>query len=135
MRRKSMRSAPSRFDAIVVDLDGTIIDCAARHYAWYADISNRFRLPCLDASSYWAMKRRKASWSEIASKAGGKVHLEYFEREFLASIEDPAYLRLDTLYDGASSALSRLRDMTSSLILATMRRHTAPLEHQLNQLG
>ncbi len=130
-----MQSAPSLFDAIVVDLDGTIIDCSVRHYACYADIAKRLGLRCLDADRYREMKRARASWSAMLAEADGKGDPEQFDREFLASIEDPAYLRLDTLYAGAAVALTRLREMTSSLILATMRRHATRLRHQLAQLG
>ena len=130
-----MQSAPSVFDAIIVDLDGTIIDCSARHYACYAEIANRLGLRCLHANRYWAMKRARASWSAILAETDDKGDPEQFDREFSASIEDPAYLRLDTLCVGASVALTRLREMTSSLLLATMRREAMRLQEQLAQIG
>jgi len=123
------------FDAIIVDLDGTVVDCAARHYACYVDVSKRLGIACLDANTYWTMKRRRVPWSKIASEAGVKADSERLEHEFVASIEDPAYLKLDTVYSGASSALASLRQITSVVILTTMRRQAIRLERQLADLG
>jgi phosphoglycolate phosphatase-like HAD superfamily hydrolase len=122
-------------DALVLDLDGTIVDCAARHHACYADLARELGMQALDARTYWTMKRARAPWRAILAAAGGSADPVRFSERFVECIELPRYLALDRLYPGALEALGRLRAIAASVTLVTMRRDARQLEMELARLG
>jgi len=123
------------FDAIVVDLDGTLVDCAARHYACYLSACAELGAPHLPAQAYWQMKRRHAPWPDIFSEAGAQMDPARAEKAFLALIEAPEYLQLDTLYGDSLRALTELKKKASRLVLVTMRRRRDGMMRQLADLN
>jgi phosphoglycolate phosphatase-like HAD superfamily hydrolase len=122
------------FDMLVIDLDGTIVDCAARHHACYADLARERGLLALDAQTYWNMKRARAPWGSILAATGGVDPAGFAER-FVERIELPRYLALDRLYPGALEALGHLRAIAESVMLVTMRRDVRQLELELARFG
>ncbi|MFZ1909204.1 MAG: HAD family hydrolase [Burkholderiales bacterium] len=122
-------------DTLVIDLDGTIVDCAARHHACYADLAREHGLRALDAQTYWNMKRARAPWSSILAATGGGADQAGFADRFVERIELPRYLTLDRLYPGALEALGQLRTIAESVMLVTMRRDLRQLELELARLG
>lgn len=130
-----MRSASPMFDAVVVDLDGTIIDCFKRHYACYAEIAHEVGLKALDASTYRDMKREHSSWNAIFGAAAVTAEARGFETRFQQKIEEPRFLELDRMFEGSEEALLHIRKFASAVLLVTMRRRPEALQRQLEQLG
>jgi phosphoglycolate phosphatase len=122
-------------DALVIDLDGTIVDCSARHYACYADLARDLGLQVLGPQAYWSLKRARAPWAEILSSRGSDTDPTRFAERFAERIELPRYLALDRLYPGALDALRAMRAMTRLLLLVTMRRNQRQLAIELDRLG
>jgi phosphoglycolate phosphatase len=122
-------------DALVLDLDGTIVDCAARHHACYADLAREYGFRALDARTYWNMKRARAPWASILAVTGGEEHADLFVKLFVNRVELPRYLALDRPYPGTLDALGLLRNLATRLHLATMRSEIPGLHVQLVRLG
>lgn len=122
-------------DALVIDLDGTIVDCAARHHACYADLARERGALILNPRDYWALKRARTPWRAMLAAANSTVDPAEFSERFVERIELPCYLALDRLYAGAFEALGRLRAIADSVMLVTMRRDIRQLELELARLG
>jgi phosphoglycolate phosphatase-like HAD superfamily hydrolase len=120
-------------DAILVDLDGTIVDCRERHYACYADLARESGIPAMALDDYWSMKRARRPWSAILGLSAIRTDDRAFAARFIDLVESPKYLALDRPYPSASSALARLRGMSGRLLLVTMRRSLEGVESQLRQ--
>jgi len=122
-------------DAVVIDLDGTIVDCAPRHYACYADLAREHRIATLDAQTYWNMKRARAPWASILDVDAAGLQPDHFADRFAERIELPRYLALDRMYPDAGAALRRIRAVAHAIFLVTMRRDADRLRRQLARLG
>jgi phosphoglycolate phosphatase-like HAD superfamily hydrolase len=120
-------------DAILVDLDGTIVDCRERHYACYADLTREFGGSTLTPDDYWDMKRARRQWGAILVSSALQMDDRAFAARFVDLIESPKYLALDRPYSSAPSALARLRRLSDCLLLVTMRRSFEGVESQLRQ--
>jgi phosphoglycolate phosphatase-like HAD superfamily hydrolase len=122
-------------ETLVFDLDGTIVDCSARHYACYADLAQEAGCRALGPQAYWSMKRLRRSWSDILRASGAPIDASRFSAAFIERIERPHYLALDRLFPDANDAMQRLGSFAKKKILATMRRSQQALPKQLERLA
>jgi len=120
---------------LVLDLDGTLVDASARNHAVYSAVCRGLGGQPLALGEYWALKRSRAGWDDILVRSGLAPEVRNrFVDEFIARIEDPGVLTLDTVFPGTKPALDDL-SATYRLVLATLRRHRALLDEQLRTLG
>ena len=117
---------------LLFDLDGTIIDCRARHYTLYARIIGEQGGTPLAGGEYWRRRRAGKSTMDVLS-ATPEVDVERFTRAWFGRIESPAALALDAPFDGAVRILESVR-AEHQVILVTLRRDRRALLHQLDSL-
>lgn len=117
-----------RSRAVVLDLDGTLIDVSQRHHAVYRDVLDELGEPAIPFERYWALKRADTPWAEIL---GNGLEKEFLAR-FRERIEQPSYLALDRLFPFTRPALDALA--AHELYLLTLRRSPEALQDQLDRL-
>lgn len=119
---------------IIFDLDGTLIDTQDRHYLVYKTIINELGGTPLPKSKHWQLKRNKASTSQLLTlnRVNPRLSGDYNKR-FLELIEQPEYLKFDSLIPGVGSCLHVL-SQKYRLSLVTLRRHAISTHHQLHLL-
>jgi phosphoglycolate phosphatase-like HAD superfamily hydrolase len=120
---------------VVLDLDGPILECKARHYACYRDVCGRHGLNPLTPDEYWKRKRRRADSKDIFRASGATGDEELLLRSWIERVEEQTYLALDTLQPGAHETLAFWAANGARLLLATLRRNPDGLQEQLDSLG
>lgn len=115
---------------LYLDLDGTLIDVRHRHQAAYAAAARAVGVEPLAERAAWTRRRAGASAADLIDPA----LRERFRREWLARIETPDLLRMDTPLPGVIVALAELR-RSHSLVLVSLRHDRDALERQLGWLG
>jgi len=119
---------------IFCDLDGTLIDVAPRHYRVYSETVRELQGNPIDQKTYWDLKRHKSKWSEILPMSQLSPDLENaFLGRFIRKIEDPEYLKMDTLFPGAIESIEKLRTR-GECYLVTLRRNRTNLLEELDRL-
>lgn len=121
---------------LFMDLDGTMLDVTARHYAVYVEVlamPDLRGLP-IPEKEYWSHRRRNKPWQELLemSRLFPTKHKLFAER-FDARLESPEMLALDVLRTGVETTLGKLYTKTP-IILVTQRRERDALEQQLAAL-
>src|SRR2546421_11716577 len=118
---------------LFLDLDGTILDDHARHYATYVEVlgmADLRGLP-LPQKEYWGMRVENEPIDDILRKSRlFPTKFKTFAERFDARIETPEMLALDVVRPGTETALGKLYTKTP-LILVTQRRDRTNLETQL----
>ena len=118
---------------LVFDLDGTLIDSRLRLYTLY-----RRLVPAttLDFEHYWDLKRAKVPHSLLLRKheGCGDEQVVQFEAEWMALIETPELLALDSKFPGMPQTLKRLAQQ-ATLHVCTARQMREPVLDQLERLG
>lgn len=120
---------------IIFDLDGTLIDTKERHYLVYKTIIHELNGTPLPKHKYWQLKRSKTSTTQLLTlnRVNPRLSDDYNKR-FLELIEQPEYLKLDSLIPGVSSRLHIL-SQKYRLSLVTLRRHPGYTLSQLHSLN
>jgi len=118
---------------LLFDLDGTLLDVRARHYAVYATLVKELRAEPHTESIFWRRRRAGASAAQLLPELPPGAS-EQFTRRWLEEIESPRNLRLDVPYGGAIRALRRLAER-HRLVLITLRRDPEALDRQLEETG
>ena len=122
-------------ETLIFDLDGTLVDCSARHYACYADLAQEAGCRALGPEAYWNMKRLRQPWSDILRASEALIDASSFSAAFVERIEWPDYLALDRLFPDANDAMQRLSSFAKKKVLATMRRSPQALAKELERLA
>jgi phosphoglycolate phosphatase len=121
---------------LFMDLDGTILDVKARHYATYVEILSMqdIRGQPLPEKEYWGLRREQKPIDEILrmSRLFPPKFKTFMER-FDARIETPEMLALDAIRTGTETALGKLYTKTP-IILVTQRKDSENLTSQLASL-
>ncbi|MCK6552398.1 HAD hydrolase-like protein [Myxococcota bacterium] len=121
---------------LFIDLDGTILDVTARHYAVYVEAlaSPELRGQPLPEKEYWALRRDGKPWEELVKLSRlFPTKVKAFGERFDERIESPEMLALDTVRTGVETALGKLYTKTP-IILVTQRKDDVNLENQLAAL-
>ena len=122
------------YDYIFLDLDGPILEGKNRHYQCYKDIINMFGGDILDIDTYWDMKISKITRDIVLEKSNFNASYNEFFEEWMKKIEDEKYLKLDTLKPKVLETLKTWKDLTSNIVLVTMRQNRDFLIQQLKEL-
>lgn len=109
---------------IFLDLDGPILECSDRHYAVYAQVCSEAGLEPLPPQTYWEQKRQRV-----------RVLHPPLLAKWIERVEQPQYLKLDTIQPHAAAVLARWAARGDTLRLVTLRRHQEHLREQLEDLG
>jgi len=120
---------------IVLDLDGTLLDISARHYAVYSLITQAVQIQPLSFTAYWQRRRRGSSNLEVLSESGLRnEYRKLAESIWLKYIESLEMLRLDEMFPGVLAWLQAWDDMVE-FALVTLRSDAGALGAQLKWLG
>lgn len=120
---------------IFIDLDGTLVDIAPRHYRVYRSCVDAFSGNALDFDEYWKMKREDQSWGTLLERSSLPKSIEpQFLQRFISRIEVFEELARDALFDFSTSALEKISDR-NTLYLLSLRRNTEALHRQVDALG
>jgi phosphoglycolate phosphatase len=118
---------------VVFDLDGTLIDCRARHYACYWDILAEMDIRPLAAEEYWLRRMAGEGTFDVVSKLSDEESRS-FRITWMSRIERRDYLAPDRPFAGAAPALAEL-SRHHHLVLLTLRRDAEALAWQLERTG
>lgn len=119
---------------VILDLDGTILDGKARHYACYMNIVEGHGYTPVDIERYWEMKRARIDLRQLLAASDAQYIHGIYKQAWLDLIEQPAFLGLDRLQPGAVDKLRSWHELGVHLILATCRQHPTRLYEQLYEL-
>jgi phosphoglycolate phosphatase-like HAD superfamily hydrolase len=121
---------------LFIDLDGTILDVTARHYATYLEVLSMadMRGAPIPQKEYWGLRREAKPLEELLKMSRlFPTKLKTFMERFEQRIETPEMLALDTVRTGTETALGKLYTKTP-IILITQRKDPGNLESQLASL-
>lgn len=124
-----------KFNTIIFDLDGPLLDGKMRHYQCYADILTELNYMPMPCDQYWDMKRNRINRREQLAFSSAETCYDEFLKRWLAKIEERYYLRLDRLQSNVITILENLKLANKQMILATMRKNKSHLFEQLANLG
>lgn len=120
--------------SIIFDLDGTLIEISNRYYHVYKKIVDQLGGNPLSKNIYWAMRRRNEKLENILYKSGiSSTYTQDFLDMFIAQIEDPKNLSLDTVFEGTYSVLDSIRKK-HDIYLLTLRHSKKAVLEQLEYL-
>ena len=120
---------------VVLDLDGTLLCSAFRHYTVYCLIIRRLGLEALPYTIYWQGRRKGLSNLEMLFYTG----LQAADRQWVQAlwhqhIESVEMLRLDELFPGVIEWL-QTKQVEVRFVLVTLRSKAYALKAQLAWLG
>jgi phosphoglycolate phosphatase len=120
---------------VFFDLDGTLLDVSERNYQVYSELVKTFGGIALDKATYWDLKRKKTKWPALLplSKLSPNIQQEFLD-SFIPKIEDPKYLKLDTLFPDARTTLETVSAQHECRLIS-LRRNEANLLAQLDRLS
>ena len=122
---------------LFLDLDGTLLDDTARHYATYSEIlaAPDMRGVPIPDKEHWGLRREGKPVEEILRKSRlFPTKFKEFGQRFEERLETPEMLSLDKVRVGVETALGKLYTKTP-IVLVTQRRDGPELENQLARLG
>ena len=120
---------------VFIDLDGTLIDVSSRHYKVYSELALDFGGEALPKDSYWALKRHMVAWPELLQKSqlSADIVPEFLDA-FISKIENPDYLKMDTLFPSALATLQAMAKQ-NQCYLVSLRRNHQNLIQEIYSLG
>lgn len=119
-------------EAIVFDLDNTLLDTLPRHYQVYCEIVKRRGAPPLSYGVYVAMRANNDLGNSVLID---RVHgfQENVDKEWLEAIESTEMLRLDQCIIDRNLLVRIAEDYI--IILLSLRSNLENAQRQLTQLG
>lgn len=118
---------------LLFDLDGTLLDVRARHYAVYSGLLKELGVPPLPEPIYWRRRRAGRSSAALLPNLAASSEDE-FRRGWLDRIEQREMLSLDRLHAGVTRTLEAL-GRVHRLVLITLRHDAGALAWQLETAG
>ncbi|GIV35622.1 MAG: hypothetical protein KatS3mg032_0001 [Cyclobacteriaceae bacterium] len=117
---------------VVLDLDGTLLDCRKRLYTVFSELTGGLNLT---EEQYWELKRNKNDHRKILSVLGtwSNQQITEFEHSWLSRIEEKEYLTLDRTFEGVEPFLQRLHQQFY-VVLLTSRQLAENVIWQLKYL-
>lgn len=116
---------------LIFDLDGTLLDCRARHYAVYADLLLEMGYEPLSEADYWDHRRAGKGTFDVTAKMPDD-EARAFRITWLNRIERRDYLAIDRPFGGVAPTLMELA-RRNHLVLVTLRRDPEALAWQLEK--
>jgi phosphoglycolate phosphatase-like HAD superfamily hydrolase len=116
---------------LIFDLDGTLVDCRARHCAVYSDALAEMGFQPLDEDAYWNQRRSGKGTFDIITNLPEDA-ARSFRLTWLNRIERRDYLAMDRPFAGVAPALAEL-SRRHHLVLLTLRRDPEALAWQLDK--
>lgn len=123
-----------KYNNIIIDLDGTILDDKYRQYNCYKDILMTHDSLPRTIDEFWNMKRKKMSWHDILKDTIYQNNEKLFLEEWTVKIESNDYLRYSVLKRDAKVVLAYFNKISDCTILATSRRNKNTFFHQIASL-
>jgi phosphoglycolate phosphatase len=124
---------PSRI--VILDLDGTLLDTSARHYAVYLECAQDNDMVPLNLDAYWQLRRQGQSNLDVLLNSGLSASAAGKARHIWESrIEAQELLKTDRLFPGIFDWLKFWSAMFR-FVLVTLRARQDNLEMQLRWLG
>jgi len=117
---------------IFFDLDGTLIDSRQRLYQLFQYLVPQSRLTFDD---YWNLKRNKINHESILKEYFEITEFAYFEKNWLALIEEERYLDIDQPFEGVTQYLSDLKEKEISIYVSTARQSKQGVLYQFQRFG
>lgn len=124
-----------RYDIVIFDLDGTILDDRRRHYECYKDIVDEYGGESVEFDEYWRMKRNKVSRQDLLLRTEFKGSDKQFLDSWVTRIEDKKYLKYQQLKPGVCEVLDYIKKEKRTIILMTMRKKDDNLYEQISEMG
>lgn len=116
---------------IYIDLDGTILDTAARYHALHVQLMRELGRLALAHPAYWTAKRSGMPEHLVGVECGlDALQSREYARRWTSRIEDMRLLGLDRPLPGALHALRRLQSRYR-LVLVTLRQSQTHVHTQL----
>lgn len=120
---------------IYLDLDGTILDVAARyHHVHLETVRALGAESTIGLDAFWSQKRSGLSNARILADEKLAIAPADYAAAFLARIETDEAQALDTVLPGAMDALAALAG-AHTLVIVTLRREREPLLRSLAHLA
>lgn len=124
-----------KFNTVIFDLDGPLLDGKLRHYQCYADALRQLNYQPLPIEQYWDLKRDKTPLIEQLQIIQAEDCYETFLELWLKTIEQSQYLQLDIIQPFAFETLTTLKSLNKKIFLATLRNNPEQLHIQLKNLN
>lgn len=133
LRRSNGRRTKDQ-PTVILDLDGTLIDTAPRHYIVYSRLSERFSLDPITQQDYWALRRNGLSNAQVLRKTGLRDELSpSADAIWRRDIESKPLLELDCLLPNVVPWLESWR-LAVPFVLVTVRSNAPAVAEQLERL-
>ena len=116
---------------IILDLDGTVIDSKLRLYRLFQHLAPN---SSLSYDQYWAFKQNRISNETLLSThlGYGKDEIAGFRAQWMALIESPSYLSLDSSFVGIEMALASLQEVANLYVCTARQLRQAALDQLAN---
>ena len=124
--------------AVVVDLDGTIIDSTKRHYILLRALFQRNHVSTtFDSQDYLSYKRDGHNNHDFLTK---KLNInsqlaDKIQNEWINNIESQELIATDSLYPDAIPFLNGIKDLKHNIIFLTSRQSPKILHKEIKDLG
>jgi len=116
---------------IVLDLDGTLLDTSARHYAVYCLIARSLQVQMLSFTAYSQLRRTGMNNLDVLVKCGLRLEDRKLAKlTWLKHIETLEMLKLDQLFPGVPEWLGS-HENCIEFALVTLRSNAQTLRTQL----
>jgi phosphoglycolate phosphatase len=120
--------------ALILDLDGPLLDGMQRHYRCYRDVLNEYGYRAIPVEQYWEMKRNRVDRRALLELSGASSLYNEYLNAWMDRIEAREYLELDRLQNDVVDVLLRWKRQGLRLFLDTMRNRPDNLSWQLDKL-
>ncbi len=122
----------NRYEAILFDLDGTLIDVRTRLFKLFVELTG-----CgLSFEEYWEKKATGADQKRMLELIGfSECSAKEFKIKWLRNVERPDLLEEDSLFDDARDFLDSICPNSYKIYLITNRQSYDNLIKELNDLG
>jgi phosphoglycolate phosphatase len=120
---------PRRFDLLILDLDGTLVDSEAILVQLINETLTAHGFPPADARSVGASIGLPLD--EVFRRAAPRADLDAIDelcRCYRLRADDPDFVRLFRLHTGVTPTLSQLREAGVRLVIATSKRRATTLD-------
>lgn len=120
---------------LFLDLDGPVLDVAARYHAVHRDVLASFGLDAEDLDSYWSRRRFGSSEAQLLRASGmTDAQIESSRARRSEMLEQSQYISLDRAWPEVAGVLASVARRLP-IVIVTLRRQAAPAIEQIKGLG